>query len=548
MVFMLLSYMVLPAQKTRSHYLSVCLIISVMMIAISYTIPLAAQPDQCHDEITPNDMFSSTECAWSGAFVIAGGLCSVMWILIRAISMNLQICWDIVPGKKFFYFSQLFGWGIPAALFTTTITLTGVSFRFGSACSVNHRDSMGDFWGPLLAFAALAGIFQITTFGYCINVYLKNLWNEQDKSMSSNSGSALPSYSGSVRTTQTARARAVYTRLRKVIWLQWRGMCIVCIILVDVVFLSIVFVYLDSLQSSIGKDWSKLEPWLVCLAEHPTDKNACLHLVGDWFVHEAVIVAVLLLLSMTGLQVFLLLTRPSVFSGWWKFIKAKTVLRSEFVSLDARPEVMKRNSQMQLMDIHRGHQSTTFEIQQSKAHDLGINVETKRLSPTLSTPSEIYRSPLKDTRGSPSIDTNFESVRSMSPPQPFRGRVPSEYVGRITPSPNTPIGASFNIGYAPPPTSEYFHPARTNSLQNSSIGTSSIHSERRYQNHALSFSAPRPPSRHSSSIKSVSFDPRDTYSRSGAGGDLALNPPSEAAESERDTDDDAPSHTDWYRH
>ena len=115
--FMLLSYMVLPTQKTRSHYLSVCLIIAVIMICLGFTIPLGASIDQCFDEITPNDMYSSMGCAFSGAFIVAGGLSGAMWICIRALSMNLQICWDIVPGRKFFYIAQVLGWGIPGVLF-----------------------------------------------------------------------------------------------------------------------------------------------------------------------------------------------------------------------------------------------------------------------------------------------------------------------------------------------------------------------------------------------------------------------------------------------
>ena len=126
---MLVSYLVLPAQHTRSHYLSVCLIIAVAMINMGFTIPLAVDPDQCYDAITPNDMSSSTECAWSGAFIVAGGLCAGSWIFIRALSMNLQICWDIMPGRKFFVVSQALGWGIPAILFAVTMKVTGVSFR-----------------------------------------------------------------------------------------------------------------------------------------------------------------------------------------------------------------------------------------------------------------------------------------------------------------------------------------------------------------------------------------------------------------------------------
>lgn len=42
-------------------------------------IPLAAKPDQCHDAITPNDMYSDRTCAFSGAFLLFGGFAAIMW-------------------------------------------------------------------------------------------------------------------------------------------------------------------------------------------------------------------------------------------------------------------------------------------------------------------------------------------------------------------------------------------------------------------------------------------------------------------------------------
>ncbi|KAK4499685.1 hypothetical protein PRZ48_010203 [Zasmidium cellare] len=514
MVFMLISYVVLPTQQTRSHYLSVCLVVSIAMIALGFTIPLGASPQQCHDEITPNDMYSSTECAWSGAFIIAGGLTADMWIFIRALSMNLQICWDIVPGKRFFYASQLLGWGIPAVLFTITITLTGVSFRFGSACHVNHKSSMGDFWGPLLAFAGAAGVLQLMTFAYCIHVYLKNLWSDQPDTSTNASGSGLPSYTSSVR-TQTARA--VYQRLKKVLWLQWRGICIVSIILVDVIFFSIVFVYLDGMQQSVVRDWTKVMPWLGCLANHPNDKDQCLHLVQGWLVNEPTVVAVLLLLSLAGVQVFLLLTRPSVFPAWWDFLRSKSSHRQEFVSLDARPDIMQRsNSKQELLRYQRGNQATTFEMQAKQPPSVETtDLEFKGLgNSTLSSPEETYRSPLHQL--SPSID---ETASHNLP----RGRLPPEYVGRITPSPSmdpTSPPTAFPRVQHQPSTSDYFNQSRLRKDSSES---------RRYQPPTSSFSVPKAPSRESS-IKSVSFDPRDLYTRGG----LALNPPSEAGESQED--------------
>ena len=40
---------------------------------------MGVQPDQCYDVITPNDMYSSLTCAFSGAFIVAGGLSIDVW-------------------------------------------------------------------------------------------------------------------------------------------------------------------------------------------------------------------------------------------------------------------------------------------------------------------------------------------------------------------------------------------------------------------------------------------------------------------------------------
>jgi len=49
------------------------------MQQLGFIIPLGVRPDECYDSITPNDMYSSLSCAFSGAFVIAGGLAIAVW-------------------------------------------------------------------------------------------------------------------------------------------------------------------------------------------------------------------------------------------------------------------------------------------------------------------------------------------------------------------------------------------------------------------------------------------------------------------------------------
>nr|OQO20057.1 hypothetical protein B0A51_15686 [Rachicladosporium sp. CCFEE 5018] len=489
-------------------------------------------------------MYSSTTCAFSGAFIIAGGLCATMWIFIRALSMNLQICWDIVPGKKFFYLSQAFGWGIPAVLFAATMTVTGVSFRFGAACHVNHVSSMADFWGPLMAIAGAAGILQIATFGYCVKVYLKNLWSDSPANSTSASGSGLPSYSNSMR-TQTARA--VYQRLKKVLWLQWRGISIVTIILVDVIFFVIVFVSLDGIQNRILHDIRRIEPWLICLVANAANKDQCLDLVQGWLVNESTVVAVLFLLGLSGLQVTLFLARPSVFPAWADFFRNRFGQRQEFVSLDARPDNMRTHSKAELLRMERGHQATTFEMQKpsysstmaTEPESLHLDMKSLETSATvISSPSESYRSPL---RMEPSLDLPYGHDR-MSPALDHGNTPPSMATTSTFPQQRQiPETYSRNPRHYQP--HEYFHFPQSRSPPPddgfiSSPTTLGGHTsldrggepERTYQAPGSSFSAPKTPSRQSS-LRSTACEPRDVWA--GRGG-LALNPPSEAGESVED--------------
>lgn len=308
-IFLLLSFVVLPVKWTHRHYLSICLSVGVVFIEVcgpasqgwlsltenqlAFVIPQAARPDQCHNEITPNDMHTSLTCAFSGAFLLFGGWAAMMWVLYRALFLHLQICWQIVPGVKFFWSALVIGWGIPAAGLTLALSLTGVSFRFGNVCHINHSDSLGDFWGPLLFVAACSLVIQAITFGYCIKVYLKSV---MDPKTTTDNSSALPSYQGS---TQSISPRQKYRRIQKVLYMQWRGVAVVMLIIFNVVFFSVVFVSMDNNLQATNAHVAQIEPWLACLSLTQGNKVQCLPLAKDLVTNEATIIAVLVFISVS---------------------------------------------------------------------------------------------------------------------------------------------------------------------------------------------------------------------------------------------------------
>ena len=330
---LLLSFLVLPAEKTSRHYLTVCFILGVCILQLGFIIPLAAKPDQCHDAITPNDMRSDLTCAFSGASLLVGGFAAITWVFIRSLFLHLQICWQVQPGRKFFWSSVLAGWAIPITFATIVLILTGVSYRFGDTCHINHDKAVQDYWIPLLCFAGASTILQFSTFGYCIRVYLTALLND-DVHSSSHNGSGLPSYSSSVKTVTTRQA---YQRVKKVISLQWRGIVIVLIIIANVTFLAVVFVSMDSTTEAAKEDFTKLQPWLLCLVMNEGNKNACLDLVKEHVASEATVMAVLIVLALNGIWVLIFLGRFTMVRAWIDLFKLKFGRKHpDFVSVDAR--------------------------------------------------------------------------------------------------------------------------------------------------------------------------------------------------------------------
>jgi hypothetical protein len=154
-----------------------------------------------------------------------------------------------------------------------------------------------------------------------------------DEKTETQSSAGLPSYTTSMRTRS---ARAVYRRVRKVLWLQWRGITVVVFILVDVIFFSVVFIWLNSLTTHARDNVEELMPFLLCLMKNPTNPEPCFPLGQELAVNESTVIAVLMMLSIAGIQVFVLLARGSMFSGWLELFRNKFSKNREFVSLDAR--------------------------------------------------------------------------------------------------------------------------------------------------------------------------------------------------------------------
>ncbi|TVY60676.1 hypothetical protein LSUE1_G007449 [Lachnellula suecica] len=420
-VFLVVSFAFLPVDKTHRHYLSVCLAIATALMQLGFIVPLGAKPSQCFNAITPNDMTTSIACAFSGAFLVAGGWSGVLWVFLRAVALHLQICWQVVIGKTFMWISLSAGWGIPAIGLILAMVFSGVSFRFGDTCHVNHDNSLADLWIPLLVFAGVTVIIQFATFGYCIKVYLASLVDDSNTTGSS----GLPSYTNSLR--GTISPRQAYRRVRRVIELQWRGIAIVLLIIADVIFFAVVFVFVDDIEESILKNPTKAAEWLGCLIKTDGDKNACLKFTKSLVINEATVVSVLLLLSLNGVWCLFLLGRFSMFQGWYEMIRGRVKPNNEFVSADVHQ--FKDPGTYEMLGRDRGDGKTPEALVSQPITPLSPVAKSGRETPDYfgrearyKSPSRSFSSP-KPPRGHSHTNT-WDSTTSHAQPIYYEGMDP----------------------------------------------------------------------------------------------------------------------------
>lgn len=274
---------------------------------LGFVIPLTARPGRCHDLITPNDMHTNGACALSGTLLHFGGCAGVMWLLLRALTLHLQICWGRADSACMKVAALAAGWGFPLLLTTLSLVLSGVSVRFGDACYINHDYSMALTWIPMLVLSGLAVALSFGTLGYCIKVYVSTVLHQDTLPGSYTGGGG---GGGTRRTSMSTAAtvagpREVYRRTMDAVRVQWRGIAVVLIIMADVIFFSCVFVFQDSVVRSVTHSPRVAEDWGLCLVAEKGEKERCLGMVSQHVVSYQVIIAVTVLLSVSLSLVFL---------------------------------------------------------------------------------------------------------------------------------------------------------------------------------------------------------------------------------------------------
>ncbi|KAF2000061.1 hypothetical protein P154DRAFT_395386, partial [Amniculicola lignicola CBS 123094] len=312
-VFLLLSFAVLPPEKTHRHYLSVGLLVPVLMISLSFSIPVGVDPPLCYDAITPHDMKSDSSCAATGVLVALGGLGSVFWVFLRSLWLHIRIVWDRDPGKKFKWASITSGTVVPIIFLVALLAATGFSYRMGQTCLPNRENAIVTFWVWLVVFAVAAFILQAVTTGYCFYVYARTLRRERRSR-----------HQDSLQRGQQKKKLETWTNVKKLFVLQWRNILVSIFTIIGSISFFIVFWTQDSKLGHVFNDPNNLKPvktWLICQALSRGDKKECRNYVSGFTVTRESVLASLILASLVGIEIFILLFRSAMFGAWIDLFK-----------------------------------------------------------------------------------------------------------------------------------------------------------------------------------------------------------------------------------
>ncbi|KAF1831331.1 hypothetical protein BDW02DRAFT_591196 [Decorospora gaudefroyi] len=285
-----------------SFLLSLGLLVPVLLISLSFAIPVSTNPPYCFDAITPSDMHDSQSCAWTGSLVTLGGLGCVIWVCLRSLWLFVRIVFDVAPGKRFMWGTIVAGTLVPVGVLVAVLASTGFSYRMGQTCLPNEDRAIVTFWVWLVTFAVAGFLLQGGTTAYCVWIYVHTLQRERSNPSAGGRG-----YGGRGGTWARRTNLQTWANVKKLFLLQWRNILVSIFVLVGSLVFFVVFWTQDRKLGRVFNDDENLRP--------------CRKYVEGFTVSEPSVLVALILASLVGIEIFILLFRRSMARAWLDLFK-----------------------------------------------------------------------------------------------------------------------------------------------------------------------------------------------------------------------------------
>ncbi|KAF9894051.1 hypothetical protein FE257_009024 [Aspergillus nanangensis] len=297
---------------TERHYLNVAPTIGFMCISIGFIVPSRGLPQECYNDITPNDISNDAISALTGVVLYFGAWIVIISAFFRSLALHLAVCWEVKLTHIYQYISLVVIFVGSSILVAIVMSVSGMQYTFGRITYIVPNYDRGTFWGPLLGISAASLILQFVTIGYCSTLVLRPWYNYQ-----------MLRWWGFTPSPDTERATGVQRtalRIRKIMKLQWRNSLITVVILVYVCFLAGVFMQLRQFHQYPEAD---RVAWFQCLESSNGNKAKCLSLALPLGPTEPQLIAVLVLLVLSGTLAIAFFYRASMLRAWICLVKGQ---------------------------------------------------------------------------------------------------------------------------------------------------------------------------------------------------------------------------------
>ncbi|GAD94411.1 hypothetical protein UREG_07549 [Paecilomyces variotii No. 5] len=305
LVLLLLTFAVLPASATERHYLTTSPLLGFLLMSIAFLIPSKDKPQECYDAITPHDLRSDARCGSMAVALFLGIWVVIIGCFFRTIALFLSVCCEIKPGQKFKIISLTVTFLGSAVLVVITLTITGAAYTFGKICYLIPHHDRGTFWGLLLAVTAMSLLFQILTVGYCIYIVAKPFHDDYKLRKHG--------HRPAIEQHRMMIAHQTALRIRKILQMQWRAILITFLISVYVIYIAVVLLRLHQFSDYPS---AVTHSWFECLASSGGDKKRCLPLADSIGPNESELLAVGVMLVISGLLAVLIIPRTTMYYAW----------------------------------------------------------------------------------------------------------------------------------------------------------------------------------------------------------------------------------------
>ena len=219
-------------------------------------------------------------------------------VLLRSLWTNLRVCWDVHHTPVYMWTAHALGWGLPAAFLVISLSVTGVSYRLGSTCLPNPHGAFVTWFGWLIAFASLAALIQFITTGFCLGVYMRNIFtpsnsNSNDTNSTSKSDAPITPSAVSHPPTADLGKRFAWQRVKKVMILQWRSILLSILVTIEIIYFGTIYVQQTraQMESDSPQRTAQVQAWSACLIFSGGDKDQCLHLAKPLRLAEDKVIA-----------------------------------------------------------------------------------------------------------------------------------------------------------------------------------------------------------------------------------------------------------------